>query len=341
MAAETTAFHSDNQVSVQYLAQSDPAGVVLTGALNVRSGPGVSYSVNGVVSQGEVVSVIGRNDDGSWVIIQTPSGLEGWVNSSYLQINVPVQSLPVVITDESPSPVGVVNTAVLNVRSGPGTSFAVIAKLNGGDTVALLGRNLSASWLFIQAANNVQGWVNGSYLVTNVSVSSLPVVTDGELVPPPPDQPFAVVTTGVLNVRTGPGVAYHIIAVLDEGETVQLLGRNSSGSWVQVQLQDETAGWVNASLVQTSVPVSTLPVSETSAPTPTGTVTAGALNVRSGPDVAFEVVTVLQHGETVFIKGRNNSGSWVQVSQGNGVNGWVNASYLAINVPVMTLPVTG
>jgi uncharacterized protein YgiM (DUF1202 family) len=168
------------------------------------------------------------------------------------------------------------------------------------------------------------------------------VVTGGEPVPPPPDQQIAIVTTGALNVRTGPGVAYHIIAVLDEGDIVQLLGRNNSGTWVQVKLQDETVGWVNASLVhQTSVPVNSLPISETSAPTPTGIVTAGALNVRLGPDVAFEVLTVLQHGESVMIKGRNNSGTWVQITQGNGTSGWVNASYLAINVPVMTLPVTG
>jgi N-acetylmuramoyl-L-alanine amidase len=333
--------HPDNQVSGQNLVQSDPAAVVLTGALNVRSGPGVAYGVNGVVHQGDMVSVIGRNDSGSWVVIQTPSGLEGWVNSSYLQINIPVQSLPVVITDESPSPVGIVNTAILNVRSGPGTSFAVIAKLRGGDTVALLGRNVSASWVLIQTSNNAQGWVNGSYLVTNVPISSLPVVTGGEPVPPPPDQPIAIVTTGALNVRTGPGVAYHIIAVLDEGDTVQLLGRNNSGTWVQVKLQDETVGWVNASLVQTSVPVSSLPISETSAPMPTGIVTAGALNVRRGPDVAFEVLTVLQHGESVIIKGRNNSSTWVQVTQGNGTSGWVNAFYLTINVPVITLPVTG
>jgi uncharacterized protein YgiM (DUF1202 family) len=136
-------------------------------------------------------------------------------------------------------------------------------------------------------------------------------------------------------------VAYPIITVLDQGQGILLLGRNDAGSWVQVKSPEDQVGWLNASLVKTTVQVSSLPVIETLPPQPSGVVKAGALNVRGGPGLAFEVVTILQHGETVLVTGRNASGSWVQVKLNSGTGGWVNGLYLEVNVPVATLQVVG
>ena len=55
-----------------------------TGALNVRSGPGVEYEAITVINSGELVGLIGRRALGPWVRVRLDSGLEGWVNSLLL-----------------------------------------------------------------------------------------------------------------------------------------------------------------------------------------------------------------------------------------------------------------
>ena len=74
------------------------------------------------------------------------------------------------------------------------------------------------------------------------------------------DQPVAIVTAGALNVRTGPDVSFRSIAVIYQGQLVNLLGRWATNNWVLIRLYNGTEGWVNSVYLQTSVPISQLPV---------------------------------------------------------------------------------
>jgi uncharacterized protein YgiM (DUF1202 family) len=312
-------------------------GVVNTGALNVRSGPGVGFNVVATLLNGQSVTLIGRNAHSSWVQIRTSTGLQGWVNARFLLSNIAIPSLPV--TDAG-TPTAVVTTGVLNVRSGPGVSFGVVTVAYQGHIVNLLGRNAAASWVKVQLPTSTQGWVNASLVQSSVAISSLAVV-DGST-PAPPLTGTAVVATGALNVRSGPGVSYSVVTVISYGQTVTLIGRNSNATWAQIRLANGTVGWVNASLLQLSVALSSLPVTETSAaPTPTAVVNTWALNVRYGPGVGFAVLTSVSQGQQVTLLGRNSAGSWVQVRLANGFVGWVNAAFLQTNVVISTLPITG
>jgi uncharacterized protein YgiM (DUF1202 family) len=233
-----------------------PTGIVNTGALNIRSGPGVAYGVVTVAYHGQVLTLLGRNANSSWAQVRTNAGVQGWVNASLITSNVAISSLPV--TDAStpaPTPVGVVTTSALNVRSGPGVAYGVVAALSYGQSVYLLARTSDSSWIQVRLFNGVTGWVNGSYLQSNVAISSLPVVGTTA-----PTTATAVVATGALNVRYGPGVQYGILAVVYRGYSLTLVGRNYYGTWVQVRFSNGAVGWVNASLVQANVPISSLPV---------------------------------------------------------------------------------
>jgi N-acetylmuramoyl-L-alanine amidase len=309
--------------------------VVNTGALNVRSGPGVGYSIVATLTTGQSVTLIGRNAHGSWAQIRTSVGTEGWVNAGYLLSNIAISSLPV--TDAG-MPTAVVNTGVLNVRSGPGVGFGAVAVTYQGYVVNLLGRNANATWAKVQLPTGVQGWVNASLIHTSVPLGNLPNLDGTPSVP----GGTAVVATGALNVRSGPGVGYSVVAVISYGQTVTLIGRNSAVTWAQIRLANGTVGWVNASLLQLSVSLSSLPNTESSAaPTPTAVVNTWALNVRYGPGVGYNIVTAISQGQQVTLLGRNSANSWVQVRLANGVVGWVNASLVQTNVAVATLPITG
>lgn len=150
----------------------------------------------------------------------------------------------------------------LNVRRGPGTNFAIITKLNTGDVVNLTGyRNGDATWVQVALPNGTTGWVSALYVRTSIPISGLIPITGTT---PPPTQPptgaTGTVITGMLNVRTGPGVGYPAFTTISNGTTVTLLGRDATATWVKVILRDGRQGWVNASYLNTSIPVINLPV---------------------------------------------------------------------------------
>lgn len=82
-----------------------------------------------------------------------------------------------------------VSTGRLNIRSGPGISYGIIATITQGDTVTLLGRNADASWLEVRLTNNQQGWARSRYIVPNVPIGNLPI-TSPTVPNPAPSSPL-------------------------------------------------------------------------------------------------------------------------------------------------------
>jgi Tol biopolymer transport system component/uncharacterized protein YraI len=72
---------------------------------------------------------------------------------------------------------GVVNlsNSRLNVRSGPATSYSIVAKATPGDTLTLIGRNASSDWAQVNTATGATGWVAARYLTLNGELATLPV----------------------------------------------------------------------------------------------------------------------------------------------------------------------
>lgn len=66
---------------------SGVSGVVMQ-KLNVRSGPGTSFNALGVLNPQDVVTLLGKNANGTWLQIEYPGGPEGkgWVTAAYIQI---------------------------------------------------------------------------------------------------------------------------------------------------------------------------------------------------------------------------------------------------------------
>lgn len=77
---------------------SGNAAYVAIESLNVRSGPGTSFSVVTQVFSNQAVSLLGRNNDASWVQVRTPAGIVGWVSAQFLEPNINLTSLPILVT---------------------------------------------------------------------------------------------------------------------------------------------------------------------------------------------------------------------------------------------------
>ena len=114
-------------------------------------------------------------------------------------------------------------TSSLNVRGGPGTSYAILG------TIPLDSRYVSdaaqTGWLRI-FYNGASGWVSGTYMSKITGVTGVKVTAD------------------ILNVRTGASTSY---AILGQAKMNQVHVRKStSGGWHEIDWGGRT-GWVNGS----------------------------------------------------------------------------------------------
>ncbi|MBI5931503.1 MAG: SH3 domain-containing protein [Chloroflexi bacterium] len=95
---------------------------------------------------------------------------------------------PPVVQPTFPSNAGpaayVSGTNTLNVRSGPGTEFAIVQTIGLDQLVGLVGRNNASTWLQIRLVSGTVGWASTTYLRANVALASLPVTEA------PPAQPL-------------------------------------------------------------------------------------------------------------------------------------------------------
>lgn len=73
---------------------------------------------------------------------------------------------------------GTVTNPYLNVRSGPGITYAVIGSLKAGDVVSIIGRNADRTWWIVQGAN-VRGWIinTPTYLKTTGDLAKIPLAS--------------------------------------------------------------------------------------------------------------------------------------------------------------------
>jgi hypothetical protein len=97
-----------------------------------------------------------------------------------------------------------------------------------------------------------------------------------------------------VNLRSGPGLAYPVIAQLRAGQEAEIIARNESGDWWQVAWDKPGQAWVAGMVVKVSGPIDTVPVA-TEIPPPPPTATPAPPKPTSPPQPAgpdFRLVSV-------------------------------------------------
>ena len=128
--------------------------------LNLRKGPGTSYSVIRTLSKGTAVTV--HSSSNGWSKISV-NGVEGYVSTSFLSSTNPStnSSTSNETTSTPTTTMYVTPDAGLNLRKGAGTSYSVIKTLSKGTAVTVHSSN--NGWSNV-SANGVEGYVSTSYL---------------------------------------------------------------------------------------------------------------------------------------------------------------------------------
>jgi uncharacterized protein YraI len=353
------------------VAQTESTAIVSTGKMNFRSGPGAGYPVVASAEQFTKVKLLGRNAAASWAKVRLPNNVEGWGSTFYMEPNVPWSSLPVITEQGNPSePTGFVTAGALNVRSGPTNQHAILFVVSKGTALGLVGRNSNGTWLNVRVSGKL-GWANASFILTDVSIMSLPdtsgtapglptatptrtptgvpptatATPTGTLQPtaiPTATQavgaPTATVKTGRLNVRSGPGPGYKALATVVQFDVLTLLGRNANASWVKVKTAANVEGWVSSLYIIVSQGVSLYDLPVLAEVVPSGIIVTGTANVRAGPGINFTSQFTLNYGAIVNLVARNSSVSWIKITY-NGQTGWVGSDLIASDYNFSFLPV--
>lgn len=119
-------------------------GTVTASKLNVRSGPGTSYSITHTLWQGNTIKISGESN--GWYKIQLSNGTTGWVSSTYIKLGsttaTPAPSTPT--TPTAPSREEKINTVISAAKSLIGTPYVW-----GGESLAEGGFDCSGLTYFV------------------------------------------------------------------------------------------------------------------------------------------------------------------------------------------------
>ena len=319
-------------------AQANPHLVVNTFRLNVRSGPGLGHGIITTVAGGAALPVTMLQAGSDWIKVASPVG-PGWVNSTYTVARgdfsgVPNQHTPTNLGSGAPVPAGVpyvvVNTAYLNVRTGPGVGHSILTTVKGGAALPVTAIQYGGAWYQVETSAGV-GWINRSYTVkrgdfTGIAHTGEPA-DSGPQPAIPSDAAHLVVNTAYLNVRTGPGLGHGVLTTVPGGTALQVVSIAPDRVWYQV-VTSAGNGWVNSRYTVTRGSFAGVKreVDPLSGATPRAVVNTAFLNIRSGPGIGHGVIATVPGGTTLKVLGLSSGRGWYLV-EGSFGQGWLNNHY--------------
>lgn len=104
-------------------------------------------------------------------------------------------------------------------------------------------------------------WEAVDGMTTAVAAQSPPSSLPSASAPGPDTVPVAtIINANVLNVRAGPGMSYDPFTYLQGGDSITLIGRDNTISWLQVRLADGRIGWIANGYAASTYPLISLPV---------------------------------------------------------------------------------
>lgn len=269
----------------------------------------------------------------------------------------------------------VVNTSFLNVRSGPGPEYSVIAIVVGGTELPVLGSNHSSSWYLVSTLIG-QGWVDVTFTLPRGDFRTVPEIDDvvaavtsaqtatsialpqafltslsSTVQTPLSSTTWVALNVLSVNLRTQPADSGSVITIMfrDDNLTFPVVGYayDSVGvRWIAIVVPGAGTGWIEEA--KTTVSVAT---SSTASPTTGGAgviqaivpaarvvINTGNQNVRYGPGPQFDTLVVVPGGTTLEVIGVLADTSWYKV-RGSFGDGWVASEFVLFRGSFSSVPV--
>ncbi len=206
----------------------------------LRAEPSSGASALVTVPRAGTVTARPGAESGSWRQV-TYGSRTGWVPATTIGPQKP--STSPTAPQPAPGTVSYVTAAALNLRSGPSTSYAVVATLPRGTAVTHLAAP-SGGWVKVSTGSRT-GYVSTAYLSTARPTAPTPR--------PRPSMTVSYVTATSLNLRARPSTSSAVLTRLPRATTVTHLGPASKG-WVRVRAGSRT-GYVSVAYLSATRPL--------------------------------------------------------------------------------------
>ncbi len=275
-------------------------------------------------------------------------------------------------------PVLVVNTSFLNVRSGDGPQYTVVATVVGGTELPALAVNPSGTWYLVSTPVG-NGWVDVSFTLPRGDFRFVPVVRAEVSVQPAGSPPLSIglvnpparnlsaavaaapttserarVNVTSVNLRAQPGDGAAVLTVLyaSNNGDYPVVGRAFDArfvEWTAITVQNFGTGWVESNkleyrTVQGAAAVPSAPAaSSTGIPVPqlatsVIVINTAFLNVRSGAGGQFTAIATVPGGTTFTPLGITPDLAWYLV-RGEFGFGWVSSDFVLFRGDFRTVPI--
>lgn len=314
--------------------------VVQGSVVNLRSAP--EGRVIGQVMQGDRVQVLEASGDWSQVIYDNGRGT-AWIHSSLIKAEVGNPD-----ASGAEGQTAVVTGSIVNLRSGAGTSHAVVAEVTRGTCLPVVGK--SGDWVNVQLPSGQTAWVAGWLIRVEGTPTPKPPPQSNSVqstpAPSTPTEKTAVVSASVVKLRSGPGTSHSEVAQVSQGTRFPILG--TSGHWVKIRLQSGQEAWIAGWLIRVEgtpvqppsttpndpdppadPPASGQPEGEEAVPAGTvAVVKANSLDIKDSPGARSSSIAQATAGFKLPVIAQ--SGSWYKVKLPTGSMGWVPENEVSV-----------
>lgn len=146
----------------------------------------------------------------------------------------PALSFVLASTPSTSARTGMTTDDNVNMRTGPGTDYKIVAQLPIDTPAQIMGEQ--AGWYHIVTPWATDGWVSAGFfkITRNLSGEQSPSIG-------------SAATVGVVNMRTGPGIGYPVTGKLSDSTVLEVLALQ--GTWYKVRSATGNIGGVAAEFV--------------------------------------------------------------------------------------------
>jgi len=169
---EEEAEETEEVVDCQYPEYANKAVVITNSYVNLRAADNTTSSVLGSVAPGEVVTVVTKGSEWSYVEVY---GIEGFIRNDLLAFGDEAAEF----VENDYDRIAVINTGSLRLREEPTTGSKCLAYLPAGGSYLVLSEE--NGWTLIQINNGLKGYVRNDYItITNGLPNNFSVVLEQE-----------------------------------------------------------------------------------------------------------------------------------------------------------------
>ena len=337
------------QLPISGAPGSRPIGITRSEVMNVRLGPGFNYEVLTTLPHGTQVEIIGISPGGEWLQVEL-DGMRslGWLYRDLVQVDCPLVNVRRITEREAALvPAALTQPYALHAFSGPGLAYDRVTVLPRGTwaKIIAIGDCPPNVWYqIIVPGLDEPVWVVRDFVKVAIgSLAGLPRYGVNDFTPPAADRrPIAVTQPDTLNLRTGPGLEYDIVAEAPQGTQARIYGVDPSESWLLVEIDGHsTLVWIYRHMTQVNgslVGVRLVTAAEITAQ-PAVLIQPSAVFGRSGPGTEYEAVTILPRGAWANVIGIGPRSEWLLI-QVAGMDGpvWVLCDLMKIIGSLTGLP---